>query len=88
MLCKDCENHYIRSPQRFRFHDKKVLDPGFVRNRVCSWCGCITAQRYVRHHMEYDEADEKAHTVEICQSCHAKEHNKNRLRNMLGQFVT
>jgi hypothetical protein len=67
------EFHKDRGPRRILFKDKRITLDDIPRTGVCSWCGNTKLMTNI-HHTQYDESDPLKHTVEICVSCHAKEH--------------
>jgi len=58
--------------KRIKFKDKRIFLETNPRIGVCSWCR--KKGRTNIHHLQYDENNPLAHTVEICPSCHIKEH--------------
>ena len=49
------------------------------RKGICSWCGAIvgiSCKRTCMHHMDYDEHDPLKYTIELCNSCHKREHDR------------
>jgi hypothetical protein len=45
------------------------------RKGVCSHCEKIDEHTHL-HHTQYDDNDPLAHIVELCHSCHMKQHRK------------
>jgi len=88
LICVNCYNRiihgdYRRFKNRFRFKYKgKIIhldhDP---RNDVCNWCRAVApfdTPYTQRHHDErrYDDSDPLKNTIELCDSCHARERHR------------
>jgi hypothetical protein len=69
----------INDPKRINFKGKNKRLKINPRKGVCSLCGAmkgIDCKRTAMHHLIYDESDPLANTIELCLSCHMKEHAK------------
>jgi len=68
-------------PKRIKFKGKKVYLGYNPRKGICAKCRKTVASGDIdsthMHHLQYDENDPAAHTVELCPSCHALEHADN-----------
>jgi len=62
----------VNNQRRVRFQTKRVYVKDQPRTGICSLCRA--QERTVLHHIQYDERDVLAYTVELCQSCHSKTH--------------
>ena len=56
------------------FRGKQVLLDENPRKGTCTKCGNTTMITHM-HHKQYDNSNVLNHTVELCASCHAKEHD-------------
>lgn len=59
------------------FKDRRILLKENPRKGVCSWCGAVKGigcKRTHMHHKEYHKEDVLKDTIELCDSCHSKEH--------------
>ena len=72
----------IKNPKRIVFTPiRKQVPLSFnPRKGICSNCGRSISKGEVKtthmHHLKYDLNDPLAHTVELCASCHRKDHLK------------
>ena len=69
----------INNPRHLLFKDNIILLKENPRTGVCSICGAVKGIDCVRtsiHHIKYDDSDPLKHTVELCNSCHRKQHEK------------
>ena len=72
----------ITNPKHLVFKGKTIQLKERVLTGVCSLCG--TADRKTNmHHIKYHDNDPLKDTIELCQSCHVKEHW--RLGSKLGR---
>ena len=60
------------NPRKIRFKDKRILLKENPRTGVCSLCRRQGLTNM--HHLKYDEKDPLKYTIELCPSCHIKEH--------------
>lgn len=81
-------NHPERISKRsLNFKKRRIILAENPRKGTCIKCGAKD-RTTVMHHLEYDEKDPLAHTIEVCQSCHNKLHNvKFRTCAFCGKFV-
>ena len=86
-LCKKCFHNYVYNPivnpinrnKTICFKGRDIVLKQPPRKHICSWCD--KQGTTVIHHIQYHEEDPLEDTVEICVSCHIKEHWKR------GDFV-
>lgn len=73
--------------RRLTFKDKRLTLKDAPRKGVCEWCNRKIGDEYIAwrnkvktvnftliHHIEYHPEDPLKDTVELCMSCHHKEH--------------
>lgn len=91
-ICSRCHNKLVTNPKfhpiynpifRSRcllFKGKHILLEKNPRTGYCSWCTNNiydgSCKRTSIHHVEYDDKNILANTIEICNSCHAYETNR------------
>jgi hypothetical protein len=74
----------INNFKMLRFKGKRILLKENPRKGVCSWCGAvkgIDCKLTNMHHIEYHDDNILKDTIEICASCHGKEHARIRRLN-------
>ena len=68
------------NPRQIGFQGTKILFKENPRTNVCSRCGKSYPEELKKqtamHHEFYNRDDPLAGTIELCQSCHMKLHNK------------
>jgi hypothetical protein len=83
VLCYKCYLRIISSkiydpilkPKRILFKNKRIQLKFNPRKGICSLCGAIkgiNCKTTSMHHIEYDDLDPLAHTIEVCTPCHDK----------------
>jgi hypothetical protein len=83
-LCHRCYCKFVLDPKwrkinnsrKVTFKGKQITVKENPRKGVCSNCGAVkdtNCKMTAMHHLEYDESDPLAHTIELCGSCHGKE---------------
>lgn len=89
-LCEKCNNRYyknrkwhpINGPRRISFKGKAIYTKTNPRIGTCTFCKRTIKngelKRTVMHHIEYDELNPLAHTVELCSRCHINYHRERR----------
>jgi|SRR6185436_695670 len=81
--------HEKNNPRRITFKGKRVHLKGVTRTGECQKCNNKIGDEYTNnkgkpaiikrthmHHIVYDENNPSANTIELCVSCHRKEHKK------------
>jgi hypothetical protein len=94
-ILKNLKWHPITRKRKLNFKGKQIYIGINPRKGQCSECGKRIGDLYINkwgvvdtiktthmHHIEYDETDPLAHTIELCSSCHVKE------TWLLGQYGT
>jgi hypothetical protein len=87
-MCMKCYNRIISNPKhnpignprRIRFKDKRYLLKESPRIGVCNTCRAVApfdCKLTHMNHFAYDIRDPLRHTLEQCNSCHRRYHNKN-----------
>jgi hypothetical protein len=87
-----CGKHFKRiviRPRRMTYKNTRPHLKEIVRIAQCSICGNKVGDEYIdsrgrikktkfthRHHREYHDDDVLKDTIEVCQSCHLKEHKR------------
>jgi hypothetical protein len=85
-FCEKCNNNLFKNPKWNGINKPRMinykgirLNVGFnLRKGICSWCGAVkglNCKRTNLHHIEYHNDDPLKDTVELCVSCHMKEHH-------------
>jgi hypothetical protein len=62
----------IKNPKRLVFKGKRVVLSFNPRKGICRIC--FKQGKTHMHHLEYHEDDPLLYTIELCESCHSKEH--------------
>lgn len=74
------KSHSRGNPKRIRFNGKQVTVDRNIRTDICSNCGKTVESGEIKrtnlHHIEYHDSDPLVNTIELCVSCHRKEHTK------------
>lgn len=83
-LNKPSAREHVREhdKRKLRFKGRQILVQSNPRIGVCSKCGKrngLDIKRTHIHHIQYDENNPLAYTIELCTSCHAKEHGLGKL---------
>lgn len=84
VLCRACYLRIIRRAQRDRYNTYRIKYKNTsiylgkpIRRGNCSICNKSVAKgeikKTVLHHIQYDDTDPLAHTIELCPSCHSKQ---------------
>lgn len=90
VLCKKCAMRIIvhpianriYRPRQILFKDRIIILDQKVRTGICKLCG-YTGKTNM-HHIQYHDDDPLKDTIEVCASCHMKEHWKlESYRNMM-----
>lgn len=71
------EARRITNARRFVYKDKVEMMSAERRTGVCNMCRAVAGidcKKTVLHHVQYEDSNPIAHTIEICQSCHDKIH--------------
>jgi len=78
-------HHPLYTHKRIQFKNKQIALKENPRKGICDLCGKKNGDQYINkknrvaivntqiHHLEYDEAEPLAHTIELCESCHTSE---------------
>lgn len=93
-ICHKCYCKQVTSPKwenlnrktMIYFKQKQIRLGYSPHKHICELCGKKRATNL--HHLQYDEKEPLAYTVELCLSCHAKEHDfqsKGREKNVKKQ---
>ena len=86
-LCRKCYDKLIHhplsskkdNPRRIKFKDKRIHVKEIARNGICSFCGAVKGvdcKKTQLHHFKYHDDDPLKDTIELCVSCHNKQHDK------------
>lgn len=82
--------NHITNTRQLLFKNKRILLKENPRKGVCQLCGKKNGEKYTNykgkdaivsthiHHIRYDDIDPLKDTMELCNSCHLKETNRNR----------
>lgn len=64
----------IHNPRKIRFKDKRIELKDNPRTGVCNLCRRVGLTNM--HHLQYHDDDPLKDTIELCPSCHGKQHIK------------
>jgi len=73
----------ILNKKRIRYKGKQIFVGINPRSGTCSECNYKGITQM--HHLKYDDENPLAHTIELCNSCHHKQHE--RVRDSKGRFI-
>ncbi len=74
------KRHLINHPRRIQFKDKRIQIKEDPRIGICQLCGAVRGMdckvTHI-HHLQYHDDDPLEDTIEVCVSCHRRQHRNN-----------
>jgi hypothetical protein len=91
-LCQKCHDKLIHNPKwnviinkkKIRYKDKQILLSSDPRKHFCVRCGLFGKTHL--HHLKYHDDDPLKDTIELCPSCHGKNHGK-KTQDLSRRFI-